>query len=95
GDQQTYAATFHSNVVAGSPRISGDAARRVLMQSQLPVSDLGRIWELSDTRSAGSLALPEFMLALFLTQSRIRGKALPDSLPPKIAAEPLLLLLFL
>ncbi|KAJ2742258.1 actin organization and endocytosis protein [Coemansia sp. BCRC 34301] len=86
-DQQTYAATFHSNVAAGSTRISGDAARRVLMQSQLPVSDLGRIWELSDTRSAGSLSLAEFKLALFLTQSRIRGKALPDRLPPKIAAE--------
>ncbi|KAJ2754584.1 actin organization and endocytosis protein [Coemansia pectinata] len=27
------------------------------------------------------------MLAMFLAQSRIRGKALPDSLPPKIAAE--------
>ncbi|KAJ2041673.1 actin organization and endocytosis protein [Coemansia sp. RSA 922] len=57
------------------------------MQSRLPVSELGRIWELSDTRRTGSLTLAEFMLAMFLAQSRIKGKALPDSLPPKIAAE--------
>ncbi|KAJ2023132.1 actin organization and endocytosis protein, partial [Coemansia sp. S85] len=86
-DIPTYTATFNSNVPPGSTRIGGDAARRVLMQSRLPVNELGRIWELSDTRRAGSLSLPEFMLAMFLAQSRIRGKALPDSLPPKIAAE--------
>ncbi|KAJ2829935.1 actin organization and endocytosis protein [Coemansia sp. 'formosensis'] len=86
-DIPTYTATFNSNVTAGATRIGGDAARRVLMQSRLPVNELGRIWELSDTRRTGSLSLPEFMLAMFLAQSRIKGKALPDSLPPKIAAE--------
>ncbi|KAJ2059026.1 actin organization and endocytosis protein [Coemansia sp. S146] len=86
-DIPTYTATFNSNVPVGSTRIGGDAARRVLMQSRLPVNELGRIWELSDTRRTGSLSLAEFMLAMFLAQSRIRGKALPDSLPPKIAAE--------
>ncbi|KAJ1849354.1 actin organization and endocytosis protein, partial [Coemansia sp. RSA 2703] len=72
---------------AAGGRIGGDAARTVLMQSRLPVSDLGRIWELADTRKMGSLSQAEFVLAMFLAQSRIRGKALPDVLPHKIAAE--------
>ncbi|KAJ2367179.1 actin organization and endocytosis protein, partial [Coemansia sp. RSA 2607] len=41
---------------AAGGRIGGDAARTVLMQSRLPVSDLGRIWELADTRKMGSLS---------------------------------------
>ncbi|KAI9505393.1 hypothetical protein BX070DRAFT_219980 [Coemansia spiralis] len=86
-DLLTYAKTFQGNVASGSTRISGDAARRVLMQSRLPVNELGRIWELSDVRRAGSLSMAEFMLAMFLAQSRIRGKMLPDSLPPKILSE--------
>ncbi|KAJ2657620.1 actin organization and endocytosis protein [Coemansia sp. RSA 1200] len=87
-DLLSYAKTFQSNVAGGeSARISGDSARRVLMQSKLPVSELGRIWELSDIRRLGSLSMAEFMLAMFLAQSRIRGKALPDALPPKIRAE--------
>ncbi|KAJ2757521.1 actin organization and endocytosis protein, partial [Coemansia nantahalensis] len=57
------------------------------MQSRLPVGELGRIWELSDLRKQGSLSLPEFALAMFLAQSRIRGKVLPDVLPPAILAE--------
>ncbi|KAJ2608096.1 actin organization and endocytosis protein [Coemansia sp. RSA 1804] len=87
-DLLSYAKTFQSNVTGGeSARISGDSARRVLMQSKLPVSELGRIWELSDISRIGSLSMAEFMLAMFLAQSRIRGKALPDALPPKIRAE--------
>ncbi|KAJ1728104.1 actin organization and endocytosis protein, partial [Coemansia sp. Benny D160-2] len=87
-DLLSYAKTFQSNVAGGeSARISGDSARRVLMQSKLPVSELGRIWELSDISRVGSLSMAEFMLAMFLAQSRIRGKALPDALPPKIRAE--------
>ncbi|KAJ1814407.1 actin organization and endocytosis protein, partial [Coemansia sp. RSA 2598] len=85
-DAASYAKTFHSSGSIGG-RISGDAARKVLMQSRLPVSDLGRIWELSDMQKTGSLSLAEFMLAMFLAQSRIKGKALPEMLPPKIAAE--------
>ncbi|KAJ2721492.1 actin organization and endocytosis protein [Coemansia sp. Benny D115] len=83
-----YTKTFQGSVAPGSGgRIGGDAARAVLMQSRLPVSDLGRIWELSDLNKTGSLSLAEFVLAMFLAQSRIKGKALPDVLPPKIMAE--------
>ncbi|KAJ2472191.1 actin organization and endocytosis protein [Coemansia sp. RSA 2322] len=85
-DAAAYASAFHSNVAGGSTRISGDAARRVLLQSRLTVSELGRIWELADMRRAGSLSLAEFMLAMHLAQSRIRGKALPEQLPAKVAA---------
>ncbi|KAJ2697868.1 actin organization and endocytosis protein [Coemansia sp. IMI 203386] len=85
-DAVGYVKTFHTSGSING-RISGDAARSVLMQSRLPVSDLGRIWELSDMNKTGSLSLPEFMLAMFLAQSRIRGKALPEMLPVKIAAE--------
>ncbi|KAJ2762744.1 actin organization and endocytosis protein, partial [Coemansia nantahalensis] len=87
GDLATYVRTFQGVVGAGGTRITGDAARQVLMQSRLPVGELGRIWELSDLRKQGSLSLPEFALAMFLAQSRIRGKVLPDVLPPAILAE--------
>ncbi|KAJ2249849.1 actin organization and endocytosis protein [Coemansia sp. RSA 475] len=86
-DAQAYVRSFQSNVGAGALRIGGDAARQVLMQSRLPVNELGRIWELSDMHKQGSLSLPEFALAMFLAQSRIKGKALPDTLPPAIRAE--------
>ncbi|KAJ1805806.1 actin organization and endocytosis protein, partial [Coemansia sp. RSA 2523] len=86
-DAQAYVRSFQSNVGAGTLRIGGDAARQVLMQSRLPVNELGRIWELSDMHKQGSLSLPEFALAMFLAQSRIKGKALPDTLPPAIRAE--------
>ncbi|KAJ1719109.1 actin organization and endocytosis protein, partial [Coemansia erecta] len=84
-----YLRLFQASGGSSAPggRISGDAARTVLMQSRLPVSDLGRIWELADMRKMGSLSQAEFVLAMFLAQSRIRGKALPDVLPHKIAAE--------
>ncbi|KAJ2715530.1 actin organization and endocytosis protein, partial [Coemansia spiralis] len=85
-DLATYVQSFQSGA-GGGPRIGGDAARKVLMQSRLPVAELGRIWELSDRRKQGSLSLPEFVLAMFLAQSRIRGKVLPDALPSSIAAE--------
>ncbi|PIA13498.1 hypothetical protein COEREDRAFT_104060 [Coemansia reversa NRRL 1564] len=86
-DLATYVRSFQSNVASGSTRIGGDAARRVLLQSRLPVNELGQIWELSDTRKQGCLTVAEFALAMFLAQSRIRGKSLPTGLPPKIAAE--------
>ncbi|KAI7822764.1 hypothetical protein BX661DRAFT_200287 [Kickxella alabastrina] len=57
------------------------------MQSRLPVSDLGRIWELADVTRKGSLSMAEFILAMFLAQSRIKGKGLPDMLPATIVAE--------
>ncbi|KAJ1801515.1 actin organization and endocytosis protein [Coemansia sp. RSA 2399] len=86
-DLLSYAKTFQSNVASGESRMGGDTARHVLMQSKLPVSELGRIWELSDIRHTGSLTMAEFMLAMFLAQSRLRGKMLPETLPPKIRTE--------
>lgn len=87
-EQTAYLSSFRSNAtVNNGQRIGGEAARRVLMQSKLPVNDLGKIWELSDITHTGSLSQAEFMLAMFLTQSRIKGKELPALLPAKISAE--------
>ncbi|KAJ2449495.1 actin organization and endocytosis protein [Coemansia sp. RSA 2336] len=86
-DVSTYMRSFHGSTGGGAGRIGGNAARQVLMQSRLPVSELGRIWELSDINKQGSLSAAEFVLAMFLAQSRIKGKALPDTLPPQIRAE--------
>ncbi|KAI8326302.1 hypothetical protein GQ54DRAFT_336697 [Martensiomyces pterosporus] len=86
-DISHYVQTFRNNVPGGGPRISGAVARNILMQSKLPVNELGRIWELSDVHKSGSLSLAEFMLAMFLAQCRINGKSVPPTLPPKIVAE--------
>ncbi|KAJ1869976.1 actin organization and endocytosis protein [Coemansia sp. RSA 990] len=86
-DVSTYMRSFQSSTGGEAGRISGNAARQVLMQSRLPVSELGRIWELSDINKQGSLSAAEFVLAMFLAQSRIKGKALPDTLPLQIRAE--------
>ncbi|KAJ2849575.1 actin organization and endocytosis protein [Coemansia brasiliensis] len=86
-DISTYMRSFYNSTGGGAERIGGNAARQVLMQSRLPVSELGRIWELSDINKQGSLSAAEFVLAMFLAQSRIKGKALPDTLPLQIRAE--------
>jgi len=73
------------NPVGNPPKVSGGAARPIMVQSGLPVEALKKIWDLSDIDKDGYLDQDEFSLAMYLIyECRTRGaKSLPDTLPPQ------------
>ncbi|XP_003385156.1 PREDICTED: epidermal growth factor receptor substrate 15-like 1 [Amphimedon queenslandica] len=64
--------------------LSGEKVRNFLMQSQLPVDVLGKIWNLSDLDRDGSLDADEFAIALKLTSLAQKGEVLPLVLPQSL-----------
>ena len=65
--------------------VGRDKAFSVLKKSGLPEAELGRIWALSDVGGDGLLDLDEFILAMHLTNARVKaGVGLPDVLPPEL-----------
>ncbi|KAL3315421.1 3-hydroxyisobutyryl-CoA hydrolase [Cichlidogyrus casuarinus] len=62
-------------------KITGDTARSVLMQSNLPVVALRRVWNLSDIDKDGCLDREEFVLANYLVKLKLEGSELPSTLP--------------
>lgn len=64
--------------------VSGEQARALFAKSGLPFSDLRKIWTLSDIDQDHRLSLTEFCVAMFLINSRLRGLATPDQLPPSL-----------
>lgn len=65
----------------------GEKAKHLLLRSNLPSTDLEAIWMLSDTTKSGHLLFPEFALAMYLCNLRLRGKPLPDRLPEVVKNE--------
>uniref|UniRef100_A0A915CPJ3 Uncharacterized protein n=1 Tax=Ditylenchus dipsaci TaxID=166011 RepID=A0A915CPJ3_9BILA len=79
-EQQKYDAIFQSlNPVNG--RLSGEAVRPVLLNSQLPHTHLAKIWELSDIDKDGQLDRYEMYVALHLVYKCLQNADLPDRLP--------------
>eukprot|EP00080_Pristionchus_pacificus_P010706 PDM70726.1 itsn-1 [Pristionchus pacificus] len=70
-------------------KITGDAARTVLMKSGLPPPVLGQIWSLSDLDRDGHLDQREFSIAMKLTRNCLAGLPLPPALPPSLLNVPL------
>ena len=68
--------------------ISGPEARPLLTQSELPTTDLRKIWDLADMTSDGRLNHHEFAVAMILVQARQKGAALPDILPAHLRSPP-------
>ncbi|KAI3378821.1 hypothetical protein SNEBB_000564 [Seison nebaliae] len=62
-------------------KLLGDKVKPLLMKSSLPLQLLGRIWELSDIDTDGSLTRDEFSIAVFLVEKAKRNIKIPDSLP--------------
>jgi len=62
-------------------KVSGGAAKGVLMESGLPVQQLGKIWELADIDQDGKLTDEEFAIAMYLVEAAQNGKQVPDILP--------------
>ncbi|XP_011405599.1 PREDICTED: ralBP1-associated Eps domain-containing protein 1-like [Amphimedon queenslandica] len=65
----------------GSGFLSGDKARDFFMKSNLPVSELSRIWKLSDINKDGQLNFDEFIIAMKLVLMRRKGHDIPSVLP--------------
>jgi len=57
------------------------------MRSKLNGDDLSHIWTLSDTTKSGQLLFPEFALAMYLCNLKLKGQTLPMTLPERIKNE--------
>ncbi|CAG0879451.1 unnamed protein product [Cyprideis torosa] len=62
-------------------KLSGAAAKSVMVQSKLPNSVLGKIWKLSDIDRDGFLDADEFALSQHLINIKLDGHDLPNELP--------------
>eukprot|EP01089_Gocevia_fonbrunei_P000522 TRINITY_DN1053_c0_g1_i2.p1 TRINITY_DN1053_c0_g1~~TRINITY_DN1053_c0_g1_i2.p1 ORF type:complete len:446 (-),score=93.20 TRINITY_DN1053_c0_g1_i2:26-1363(-) len=61
--------------------VTGPQARDLLGRSGLPQNDLAKIWILADADSDGKLTNEEFVVAMFLINTKMKGKSIPDILP--------------
>ncbi|KAK9505942.1 hypothetical protein O3M35_009897 [Rhynocoris fuscipes] len=62
--------------------LPGNVARAFFEKSRLPVTELRKIWQLSDVSKDGALSLEEFNTAMHLVVLRRNHIPLPDTLPP-------------
>ncbi|XP_055884940.1 epidermal growth factor receptor substrate 15-like 1 isoform X3 [Biomphalaria glabrata] len=62
--------------------LSGDKVKPVLMNSQLPVDILGRIWDMSDIDKDGYLDRDEFAVAMHLVYQAREGQDIPSIMRP-------------
>jgi hypothetical protein len=67
--------------------VSGDQARNLFMRSGVPISELSRIWLLSDLTQDQRLDKQEFVIAMYLIHCRLKGRELPNPpLPEQLIA---------
>ena len=61
--------------------IRGETAKEFFEKSCLPITELRKIWQLSDVTKDGSLSMEEFLTAMHLVVLRRNEIELPDELP--------------
>ncbi|XP_037651143.1 intersectin-2b isoform X2 [Sebastes umbrosus] len=61
--------------------VSGEQARKFLLQSGLPPSVLAQIWTLADMNKDGKMDRLEFSIAMKLIKLKLQGTQLPSALP--------------
>lgn len=83
-DKQRYRDIFNAWEGSGSGFMSGDTAKDVLTQSQLPPQDLMKIWNLADSENRGSLDVDEFSIAMHLVYRKLNGFEIPNVLPAEL-----------
>ncbi|KAI8886022.1 hypothetical protein K501DRAFT_293132 [Backusella circina FSU 941] len=83
-DKQRYREIFKAWDVSESGYISGDVAKDVFTQSQLPPQDLQKIWDMADIEKRGSLDEDEFAIAMHLVFRKLNGAEVPSVLPPEL-----------
>lgn len=67
--------------------LAGSEVRSFLEKSKLPLTDLKKIWQLSDLDQDGQLSLSEFCIAVQLIVLRRNQVELPDILPKSLQPE--------
>nr|XP_026483153.1 intersectin-2-like [Vanessa tameamea] len=66
--------------------LTGEQAKRFMLQSQLPPPVLGQIWSLADTNADGKLDLKEFSIACKIINLKLHGIEIPKTLPQSLLA---------
>lgn len=61
--------------------ITGDQAKGIMLQSQLPPAVLAHIWALADVDADGRMDINEFSIALHLIALKLKGVDVPPKLP--------------
>jgi epidermal growth factor receptor substrate 15 len=67
--------------------LPGDKVRNVMMGSKLPMSMLGKIWDLADQDKDGNLDRYEFTVAMHLVYRALQGDMIPDQLPTELGKD--------
>ncbi|KAI8363855.1 hypothetical protein EDC96DRAFT_553688 [Choanephora cucurbitarum] len=83
-EKQRYREIFDAWDGTGTGFMSGETAKDVLTQSQLPPEDLMKIWTLADSDNKGSLDNDEFAIAMHLVYRKLNGFEIPSVLPPEL-----------
>ncbi|XP_065560755.1 ralBP1-associated Eps domain-containing protein 2-like isoform X2 [Artemia franciscana] len=82
-DQRAYYIERFKHLISdGSQLLPGLKAKEFFAKSKLPVSELSKIWELSDVTRDGALSLEEFLVAMHLVVLRRNNIPVPEILPP-------------
>ncbi|XP_017010387.2 epidermal growth factor receptor substrate 15-like 1 isoform X2 [Drosophila takahashii] len=64
--------------------LPGNKVKGVLMDSKLPMSILGTIWDLADQDKDGNLDKHEFVVAMHLVYQTLQKRTIPSVLPPEL-----------
>ncbi|EDW08546.2 epidermal growth factor receptor substrate 15-like 1 isoform X1 [Drosophila mojavensis] len=68
--------------------LPGNKVKGVLMDSKLPMSILGTIWDLADQDKDGNLDKHEFIVAMHLVYQTLQKRTVPSVLPPELRKAP-------
>ncbi|KAG1929262.1 epidermal growth factor receptor substrate 15-like 1 isoform X1 [Pimephales promelas] len=82
-DKAKYDGIFESLCPVGG-MLSGDKVKPILMNSNLPLDVLGKIWDLSDIDKDGHLDKDEFSVAMRLVYAAREKEPMPSTLPTSL-----------
>ncbi|TRY55225.1 hypothetical protein DNTS_032687 [Danionella cerebrum] len=82
-DKAKYDGIFESLSPVGG-LLSGDKVKPVLINSNLPLDVLGKIWDLSDIDKDGNLDKDEFSVIMHLVYAAREKEPVPSTLPPSL-----------
>jgi predicted nucleic acid-binding Zn-ribbon protein len=85
-ERQKYAAIFRREDPSNTGYITGAHAYTLFSRSGLSKDELAQIWDLADQDVDGKLDIEEFILAMFLINSKLMGRitTIPHTLPPNL-----------
>ncbi|GBC18369.1 uncharacterized protein OCT59_006422 [Rhizophagus irregularis] len=85
-DQTTFEKLYVQGCVGGK-YLTGEGAKEILVKSKLSAETLAQIWKLSNLTKNNYLTFPEFALAMYLTNLKLKKQDLPNTIPDNIRNE--------